>query len=79
MSGETRQAGGEDGELGVFGRRGVYVPPGMSARDIMVAAHALEARFDVAPYEARRMVRVVLSALDNSAPEPCAPEEIFPL
>lgn len=49
--------------VGSFEGRGVYVPEGMSAAEIMIGAAALERKFDVAPYISREMVRAVLAAI----------------
>lgn len=46
-----------------YGDRGVYVPDGMSALEIMEGAAALEREYEVAPYTARSMVRSVLRAI----------------
>lgn len=46
-----------------FGQRGVWVPPGLTAREIMVGAAVLESKFGIEHYEARSMVRWVLQAI----------------
>lgn len=46
-----------------FEGRGVLVPRGLSARDIMVGARVLEREFEVVPYTSRSMVRAVLLAI----------------
>lgn len=51
-----------------FEGRGVFVPFGMSAEEIMLGAKALEDRFDVPPYLSRAMVREVLSAVQGAKP-----------
>lgn len=56
-------SGREAGKIEAYGNRGVWVPDGMTAREIMVGAAILEREFDVPPYESRDMVRSVLSAL----------------
>lgn len=46
-----------------YAGRGVYVPEGMNAAEIMAGARVLESRFDVPPFLSRSMVREVLAAL----------------
>ena len=58
-----------DAELQVYGSRGLWVPKGMTAGDIMIGTEVLEQRFGVEHYTARSMVRAVLEALRNRAPE----------
>lgn len=55
-----RQAGEEPQS---YGLRGVYVPRGMTADEIMIGAEVLERAFDVEPYTSRSMVRAVLAAI----------------
>lgn len=55
----ARQAG----KIEAYGNRGVWVPNGMTAHEIMTGAAILEREFDIPPYESRDMVRAVLSAL----------------
>ncbi len=43
--------------------RGVYVPDGMSADEIMHAADVLEREFEIEPYTSRAMARAVLQTL----------------
>lgn len=59
MVGKTGQAG----EIQGFDGRGVFVPEGMEAWQIMAGARALERRHDVTPYISRCMVRDVLDAI----------------
>jgi hypothetical protein len=59
---DLRQAGTIEGYEG----RGVWVPDGLSARDIMEGAKVLERDFDVAPYTSRSMVRQVLLAMRSA-------------
>src|SRR6185436_13939211 len=59
---QDRQAGDMSGCLASYEGRGLWVPPGMTAQEIMIGAAALE-RFGVEHYEARSMVREVLSAI----------------
>jgi hypothetical protein len=58
---EQRQAG----TCEVYDGRGVWVPHGLSASDIMKGARVLEEQFDVAPYVSRAMVCAVLEALSQ--------------
>jgi hypothetical protein len=46
-----------------FGLRGVWVPAGMTAREIIEGARVLSEQFGVEHYEARSMVRTVLEAI----------------
>jgi hypothetical protein len=55
------------GKIDGYGGRGVFVPPGMTAAEIMIGARVLTERWDVQHYEARSMVRDVLEAI-RSAP-----------
>lgn len=64
MSDSPRQAGTIEGYEG----RGVWVPEGMNAHDIMEGAKALQSQFEVAPYTACEMARVVLLAVDPARP-----------
>ena len=57
---EDRQA---DATLQSYGDRGVYVPEGMTAAEIMEAARVLERDFEVEPFTSRAMVRAVLAAI----------------
>jgi hypothetical protein len=59
MEHESRQAGTIKGYEG----RGVWVPDGLSAADIMVGADTLERIFEIPPYRSRDMVREVLTAI----------------
>lgn len=63
MSTESRQAG----TIEAYDGRGVWVPEGLTARDIMEGAKVLERDFDVAPFTSREMVCRVLSALQLAA------------
>ena len=58
---------GQAGTIEGYGKRGVWVPDGMSARDIMEGAHVLEDMFDVPPYESREMMRAILAVISPSA------------
>lgn len=60
---EPQEAMGKAGSCQSYGERGVWVPEGMTAAEIMVGAAALEQHFGVAPFESRSMVRAVLSAI----------------
>lgn len=51
-----------------YGDRGVFVPDGMTAAEIMLGAAAIESRFGLDHYEARSIVRVVLAALRADQP-----------
>jgi hypothetical protein len=51
-----------EGAVKAFGSRGVWVPKGMAAAEIMAGAAALQKRFKVDHYEARSMARAVLEA-----------------
>ena len=53
-----------------FQGRGVPVPKGVEAWQIMAGARALEKRHDVAPYISRMMVCDVLAAIAEATPEP---------
>lgn len=53
----------QDGSYGSYGGHGVWVPLGMTAAEIMIGASVLSERFEVEHYEARSMVRAVLSAI----------------
>lgn len=64
MSTESRQAGTIEGYEG----RGVWVPEGMDARDIMEGAKALEMAWDIAPFISRAMVCDVLTAIQRAKP-----------
>lgn len=55
---EPRQAG----TIESYGERGVWVPEGMTARDIMEGARVLEREFEIAPYVSRAMAIAVLGA-----------------
>jgi hypothetical protein len=64
---------GFEGTIEGFEGRGVYVPPGMTAREVMVGARVLEKMYDVPPYESRSMTRAILRAIreggsDNDQP-----------
>lgn len=50
-------------ETQVYEGRGVYVPDGMTAREIVEGARVLERSFGVPPYISRMMVREVLVAM----------------
>jgi hypothetical protein len=53
------------------GGRGVYVPEGMTAAQIMMCAELLERDFAVAPFISRQMVRAVLEmAMPLKRPAP---------
>ena len=55
-------------ELSTYGERGVWAPSGLTAEEIMVGTEVLERRFSIEHYEARSMVRAVLTALRNRQP-----------
>lgn len=64
---DSRQAGTEIAdEFGSYAGRGVWCPNGLSAMEIMVGAGVLEREFGVVPYESRRMVRAILSAIKSA-------------
>jgi hypothetical protein len=54
---------GQAGDVGVYGKRGVYVPDGMTAAEIMIGASAIEKKFGIEHYEARSIVRDVIAAI----------------
>ncbi len=54
-----------DKEIETYEGRGVWVPPGMTAHEIMIGAAVLVEKFGVEHYEARSMVRWVLEAIRN--------------
>lgn len=47
----------------IYDGHGVWVPPGMCAREIIEGAKVLERDFDVAPFISRAMVRAILTAI----------------
>ena len=51
-----------DAELQEHEGRGVYVPSGMTAAQIMTGARILERDFGIAPYTSREIMRALLSA-----------------
>jgi hypothetical protein len=51
------------GESDAYEGRGVWVPDGMTAAEIMEGARVLEDKFGVEHYTARSMVRNVLEAI----------------
>jgi hypothetical protein len=64
-----RQAGDsplQGGSVESYGDRGLWVPDGMTAHEIMVGAEVLERHFGVEHYEARSMVRRVLDAIRDT-------------
>ena len=52
----------------IYEGRGVWVPPGMTAAQIMEGAWTLEREFDVAPYISRLMAGAVLRAAGVTSP-----------
>jgi hypothetical protein len=58
----SRQAG----KIEAYGSRGVWVPDGMTAHEIMVGSAILEREFDVPPYSARAMMRAILPAIRSA-------------
>ena len=73
-TGNDRPASGRASEeIDAYGGRGVWVPPGLTAREIMAGAAVLESKFGIEHYEARSMVRWVLQAIrDMPAADPGA-------
>ena len=65
MTNQPRQASEAlpEGTIEAVGERGVWVPPGMTANEIMRGAEVLETMFEVEHYQARSMVREVLAAV----------------
>ena len=55
--------GAPAGHVESFRQRGVWVPDGMTAEEIMVGAAVLEEKYEVEHYTARSMVRLVLEAI----------------
>jgi hypothetical protein len=53
----------EDGEKQAYEGSGVWVPKGMTAREIMAGAEVLERDFEIGTYTARSMVRAILRAI----------------
>ena len=56
------------GRIESYGERGVWVPEGLTARQIMHGAAVLEHRFEVDHYLACSMVTAVLEALSSGEP-----------
>lgn len=54
---------GESGTIQGFAGRGVFVPEGLTAEEIMAGAAVLERRFDIAPYISRVIVCDILLAI----------------
>lgn len=63
MTAQPIDSARQAGSVETYEGRGVWVPDGLSARDIMVAAFVLEQNFDVAPYMSRDMAIQVLRAI----------------
>ena len=59
QTGLVRQAG----TIESYNGRGVWVPQGMTAGQIMAGADVLEQTYDVAPYTSRNMVIAILEAI----------------
>jgi hypothetical protein len=57
------------GRVKSCGDRGVYVPDGMTATEIIEGAHALVRDFELDTYTARNMVRTVLLAVRGGTKE----------
>jgi hypothetical protein len=57
------------GEGQIYEGHGVWVPPGMTARDIMVGAAVLERDFEISHYTARSIVRAILRAIGPTRSE----------
>ena len=53
----------ETGRIEAYGERGVWVPDGMTAAEIMIGAKAVSRAFDIDDFQARSIVRVVLEAI----------------
>lgn len=60
---KQHDSGRQVGTTENYGDRGVWVPDGLNARDIMLGAKTLERDFEIAPYRSRAIVRAVLSAI----------------
>ena len=58
-----------NGTIARYRGRGVFVPPGMTAAEIMIGARVLEERWDIQHYQARDMVRDVLEAIRSACRE----------
>jgi hypothetical protein len=60
---EAKKAITGSGSIECYGERGVWVPDGVTAHEIMVGAAVLEQAYEVDHYTARSMVRRVLEAI----------------
>lgn len=69
MSTEPRQAGTIESYEG----RGVWVPEGLTAREVMVGAAILEKELDAPPYSARVVASMLLEAVRQGAGETFRP------
>ena len=58
----------EHGTREAYGGRGVFVPHGMTAAEIMIGASVLTERWEIQHYDARIMVRDVLEAIRQPQP-----------
>ena len=66
--GRTIFASTSAGTREAYGGRGVFVPHGMTAAEIMIGARVLTERWEIQHYEARSMVRDVLEAIRQAQP-----------
>lgn len=67
---DSLQKAGQAGTIETYQGRGVWVPEGLTARDIMEGAKVLERDYDIAPFTSREMVCQVLFALHLAANHP---------
>ncbi len=77
MIDSCRQAGAPKGptegflsnsEIGTHGGRGVYVPAGMTAAEIMELAELLDSQFGIEPYTSRQIARAILTFYSRPRP-----------
>lgn len=57
------------GHVETHGKRGVWVPPGLTLEELMIGAAALQERYGMDCYTARSMVSTVISAVRAIGPE----------
>ena len=60
---DSVEKSGQAGTVEKYGKRGVWVPEGMSAADIMAGAQVLERDFGITPFTSREAMRAILSAI----------------
>ena len=70
--GESPFEGRQAGTIETYKGRGVWVPRGFTAAEIMEAAWVLERRFDVAPFVSRLMAEAALTAARDVSESPLA-------